>query len=59
MHICYANWIAQNKIGNPFLKLLINSMSAPKILSIKNDCTVLLLNFLIIVLCNSSANSLL
>ena len=32
---------------------------APQILSIKSDCTFLLLNFLIIGLCNSSVYSLL
>ena len=44
---------------NPLLNLLINyisARSAPQILSIKGDCTFLFLNFLIIGLCNSSAN---
>ena len=53
--------ITHNKSLNPLLNLLINSIfarSAPQIFSIKNYCTFLLLNFLIIGLCNSSANSL-
>ena len=32
--------------------------SAPKILSLKDECTFLFLNFLIIGLCDSSDNSL-
>ena len=54
--------ITQNKNLNPLLNLLINCISdrsAPQILSIKDDCTFLFLNFLVIGLCNSSANSLL
>ena len=54
--------ITHNKNLNPLLNLLINCISAkstPQILSIKGDCTFLLLNFLIMRLCNSSANSLL
>ena len=54
--------ITHNKNLNPLLNLLINCISAksaPKILSIKNDCTFLLSNFLMISLCNYSANSLL
>ena len=53
--------ITHNKNLNPLLNLLINcisSKSAPQILSIKGDCTFLFLDFLIIGLCNSSANSL-
>ena len=45
----------------PLLHLLINCISArssPKILSIKGYFTFLFSNFLIIGLCNSSANSL-
>ena len=54
--------ITQNKSLNPLLNLFINCISArsaPQILSIKGECTFLLLNFLIIGSCNSSANSLL
>ena len=50
-----------NKHLNPLLNLLINCISAksmPQILSIKSECTFLLLNLLIIGLGNSSANSL-
>ena len=36
----------------------ISARSAPQILSIKVDCTFIFLDFLIIGLCNSSANSL-
>ena len=45
----------------PLLNLLINCISArstPQILSIKHKCTFLSSNFLIIGLCNSSANYL-
>ena len=51
--------ITHNKNLNPLLNLLINCISArsaPQISSIKGDCTFHLLNFLIISLCNSSAN---
>ena len=51
MHICYN-----------LLSLLFNCISvrlALQILFIKGDCTLLLLNFLAIALCDSSANSLL
>ena len=51
-----------NKNLNSLLNLLINCISArsaPQILSIKVECTFLFLNFLIIGLCNSYANSLL
>ena len=54
--------IAHNKHLNPLSKLLINCISARsalQILSIKGRCTFLFANFLIISLCNSSANSLL
>ena len=47
---------------NPLSNLLINCIftkSAPQVLSIKDYCTFLLEKFLIIGLCNSSANSLL
>ena len=50
-----------NKNLNPLLNLLINCISArsaPQTLSIKGDCTFLLLNFIITGLGNSSANSL-
>ena len=53
---------AHDKNLNPLLKLLINCIparSALQILSIKDECTFLFSNFLIIGLCNSSANSLL
>ena len=53
--------ISHNKNLNPLLSLLINCISArsaTQILSIKVECTFLFLNFLIIGLCNSSANSL-
>ena len=36
----------------------MSARSAPQILSIKGECTFLLLNFVIIDLSNSSANSL-
>ena len=55
-------FIRHNKNLNPLLNLLINSISSrswSKILSMKNDCTFLLLNFLIIGLCNASVISLL
>ena len=51
-----------NENLNPLLSLLINCISArsaPQMLSIKAECTFLLLSFLIIGLCSSSANSLL
>ena len=51
--------ITHNENLNPSLNLLINCISAisvPQILSNKDYCTFLLLNFLIIGLCNSSAN---
>ena len=54
--------ITHNENLNPLLNLLINCISAkcaPQILSIKGDCTFLLLSFKIIALCNSSTNSLL
>ena len=54
--------MAHNQNLNPLLNLIINSISArsaPQILSIKGECTFLLLNFLIISLSTSSANSLL
>ena len=44
----------------PLLNLLINCISArsaPQILSLKDDCTLRFSIFLIIGLCNSSANS--
>ena len=54
--------ITQNENLNLLLNVIINGISArsaPQILSIKVDFTFLFLNFLIIALCNSSANSLL
>ena len=54
--------ITHNKKRIPLLNLLINfisAKSAAQILSIKGECTFLFLDFLIIGLCNSSANSLL
>ena len=51
--------ITHNKNVNSLLNLLINCISArsaPQILSIKVDFTFILLNFLIIGLCNSSTN---
>ena len=53
--------ITHNKNIHPSLNLLINGISArstPQKLSIEGDCTFLLWNFIIIDLCNSSANSL-
>ena len=53
--------ITHNKKRIPLLNLLIyciSARSAPQILFIKDECTFLFLNFLIIDLCNSSANSL-
>ena len=53
--------ITHNKKRIPLLNLLINyisARSAVQILFIKDECTFLLSNFLIIGLCNSSANSL-
>ena len=41
------------------LNLHPSAKSAPQILSIEGECTFLLLTFLIIGLCNSSANPLL
>ena len=52
--------MTHNKNLNILLNLLINCISAksaPQILSIKGECTFLLSFFLIIGLCNSSANS--
>ena len=52
--------ITHNKNLNPLLNLLINyiyAKSAPQILSVKGECTFLLLNFLMIG--NCSVNSLL
>ena len=49
-----------NKNRNSLLNLLINCISAnslPQILSVKDEYTLRFLNFLIIGLCNSSANS--
>ena len=54
--------ITHNKNLNRSLNLLgncISARSAPQILSIKGECTFLFSNFLIIGLCNSSANFLL
>ena len=54
--------ITHNKKPIPLLNLLINcipTISAPQILSIKCDRTFLSLDFLIIGLYSSSANSLL
>ena len=54
--------IIHNKKRIPLLSLLISCIlarTAPKILSIKDECTFLFSNFLIIGLCNSSGNSLL
>ena len=51
-----------NKKRIPLITLLINwisAKSAPQILSIRGECTFLLLNFLIIGFYNSSADSLL
>ena len=53
--------ITHNKHLNPLLDLPINCRSAkcePQILSIKDECTFLLLNFLINGFRNSSANCL-
>ena len=54
--------ITHNKKRVPLLSLLLNCVStryAPQILPIKGDRTFLFLNFLIIGLCNFSANALL
>ena len=53
--------ITHNEKRIPLLDLLINGMSArlaPQILFIKGDSTFLLLNFLIIGLCDFPANFL-
>ena len=62
MHVCYKMSITHNKNLNSLLNLLINCISAnsaPQMLSMKGECTFLLINFLLFALCNSSANSLL
>ena len=54
--------ITDNKKRIPLLHLHIKCISARfalQILSMKNECTFLLLDFLMIVVCNSSSNSLL
>ena len=54
--------ITRNKKRISLLNLLINyisARSAPQILSMKNECSFFISNFLVIGLCNSSANSLL
>ena len=51
--------VTHNKILNPLLNLVANCISPRSALSIKVECTLLFLNFLIIGLCNSPANSLL
>ena len=54
--------ITHNENLNPLLNLLTNCISArasPQILSIKNECTYLLLNSRIIEFCNSFVNFLL
>ena len=51
--------ITHNKNLNPLLNLLIyciSAKSAPQILSLNPELTFYFLNFLIIGLCNSSAN---
>ena len=51
--------ITHNKNLNPLSNLLINCISAksaPQIWFKKGECTFLLSNFLIVGLCNSSAN---
>ena len=53
--------ITHNKNLYPLLNLLINyisSRSALQILSVKGECTFSIWNFLVIGLCNSSANFL-
>ena len=64
MHIYYTilTSITHNKNRNPLLNLPINFISAksePQILSIKGECTFLLLSFRGVGFCNSSPNSLL
>ena len=49
--------ITHNKKRIPLLNLLINCISARSAAQILSECTFLLLNFLIIGLCNSLANS--
>ena len=54
--------ITHNKNISPLLNLLISCISAKsaaQMLSIKGECSFLLLIFLIFHLCNSSANCLL
>ena len=54
--------ITYDKDLKPLLNVLLNCISAtfaPQILPIKGECTLVFSNFLIIGLCNSSANSLL
>ena len=54
--------VTHSKNLHPLLNLLISCIStksAPQILPIKGQCTLLSLNLLIIGLCNSCANSLL
>ena len=54
--------ITHDKHLNPLLNLFIHfrsPISAPQTLSIKGECTFLLLNFWITGLCNSFANCLL
>ena len=50
--------ISNSKSFIKFTYYLHISKVSPQILSIKGDCTFLLSSFLIIVLCNSSANAL-
>ena len=53
--------ITHNKNLNPLVNVLIkyiSSRSTSQILSLKNESTYIFLNFLIIGLCDSSANSL-
>ena len=49
--------ITHNKKRIPLLNLLINCIPARSTAQILSECTFLLLNFLIIGLCNSLANS--
>ena len=54
--------ITHNKNLRSLSNLLINCISArssPQTLSIKGECTFLLLNFVVIGFCNSPSNSLL
>ena len=56
--ICHENMGIGLKFPLDLFINFISTRSAPQIMSIKDECTFLFSNFLIIGLCNSSANSL-